>query len=186
MVRNQRKRADGTRKAMLAFLNSGFGLLLVGAAVGALGLFTWQRQDWIFKRDYLRAEVMLDRRLNLIETINTELGAYIADANGVIAAISKKVPPEQLNELVRIYNEEQAKWFGSAPARSALLAFYFSPAVRKQFNEGLLKETQSLDVAIYQATDGSVSWQDAWRSQEAVQHHLESWNALAVVEVQPK
>ena len=87
MVRNQRKRADGTRKAMLAFLNSGFGLLLVGAAVGALGLFTWQRQDWIFKRDYLRAEVMLDRRLNLIETINTELGAYIADANGVIAAI---------------------------------------------------------------------------------------------------
>ena len=47
---------------------------------------------------------MLDRRLNLIETINTELGAYIADANGVIAAISKKVPPEQLNELVRIYN----------------------------------------------------------------------------------
>ena len=171
---------------MLAFLNSGLGLLLVGAAVGAVGLFTWQRQDWVFKQAYLRAEVMLDRRLSLIETINNELGAVIADASNVIAAISKQVPTEQLNEVVRAYNEEQARWFGNAPARAALLAFYFSPPVYKQFNEALLKETQSLDEAVYQATDGATSWQDAWTKRESVQRDLESWNALAVAEIQPK
>jgi hypothetical protein len=170
---------------MLAFLNSGLGLLLVGAAVGALGLFTWQRRDWVFKQAYLRAEVMLDRRLNLIEAINTELGAFIANASSVIAGISKNFPQDQLDELVRLYNEEQAKWFASAPARAALLVFYFSPAVSNQFNDGLLKETQSLDVALYRTTVGDVQWQDAAATQESVQRHLQSWNALAVAEIQP-
>ncbi len=43
-----------------AILNSGLVLLLAGAIVGAVGLFTWQRRDWLFKQQYLRTQTMLD------------------------------------------------------------------------------------------------------------------------------
>lgn len=170
---------------MLAFLNSGLGLLLVGAVLGAIGLFTWQRQDWIFKQAYLRSEVMLDRRLNLIETINADVGALIADADTVIAAIAKQSLRNQINQVVELCNEEQARWFCAAPAHAALLGFYFLPVVPEQFTEELVKSTQALDVAIYQVVSGSLQSAEAWQVSGSVRGHLQSWNTLAVKELQP-
>jgi hypothetical protein len=170
---------------MLAFLNSGLGLLLVGALLGVIGLFTWQRQDWVFKQAYLRAEAMLDRRLNLIEAINADVGALVADADSVIAAIAKQAPRTQINQVVEVYNEEQARWFGAAPAHAALLGFYFPPVVAEQFTEELVKSTQALDVAIYRVVSTSIESAEAWQVSGSVRAQLQSWNTLAMNELQP-
>lgn len=171
---------------MLAFLNSGLGLLLVGAVLGAIGLFTWQRQDWVFKQAYLRSEVMLDRRLDVIETINADIGALVADAETVIAANAKQAPRNQINQVVKLYNEEQARWFGAAPAHAALLSFYFVPVVAQQFTDALLKSTQALDVAVYQVVNGSLQSAEARQVSGSVREQLQSWNTLAMKELQPE
>ncbi|MGK7914598.1 MAG: hypothetical protein AB4038_03505 [Prochloraceae cyanobacterium] len=107
---------SGTGNAMgkiLKFLNSGLGLLLVGVVAGAIGLFTWQRVDWLFMQEYLRAQVMLDRKVDLVERINEGVGILVAHADGVIAVIVKpKVPSSQRDEVIELYNYEQAKWLG--------------------------------------------------------------------------
>ena len=94
-----------TGKAManlLEFLNSGLGLLLVGALVGAIGLFTWQRMDWLFKQEYLREQVMLDRKINLIEKINADVGALVAHADSVIAVVVKQASNNQRNNVIEL------------------------------------------------------------------------------------
>ena len=108
-----------------AFLNSSLGLLLMGSLIGAAGLFTWQRQDWLFKERYHRSEAMLDRRLNLLEQINRETGQFVAAADDVIAAYLKGVSKQQINDVVGAYNKEQAQWFASSGSLQAMLRFYF-------------------------------------------------------------
>jgi hypothetical protein len=108
-----------------AFLNSSLGLLLMGSLIGAAGLFTWQRQDWLFKERYHRSEVMVDRRLNLLEQINRETGHFVAAADDVIAAYLKGFSKQQISDVVGAYNKEEAQWFASCASLQAMLRFYF-------------------------------------------------------------
>jgi len=109
-----------------AFLNSSLGLLLTGSLIGAAGLFTWQRQDWLFKEKYLRSQAMVDHRLNLVEQVNRETGRFVAAADNVINAYFKRVPDKQRDEVTLAYNTEQTQWFGSYGSLQAMLRFYFS------------------------------------------------------------
>jgi hypothetical protein len=174
--------AGEPKKGWLGFLNSALGLLLVGAAVGAIGLFTWQRMDWHYKQDYLRAQVLLDRRVDLIERINTDVGRYLAHADDAVAVVAKDAPPSQINEVIRLYNTEQARWFGVRGAHEALLAFHFPGAVRRMFANDVVKATEMLDVSIYAySTDrGAANQVHALDVAQQVRQRLAAWNDLAL------
>ena len=99
--------------SLLTFLNSSFGILLIGSLVGAIGLFTWQRRDWVFKEQYLRNQVMLDRQLDLVDSINKDVGKLVAFAASISAPIARgPVSDEQTTESVHSYNDFQSSWFG--------------------------------------------------------------------------
>jgi hypothetical protein len=168
------------------FLNSGFGLVLAGAVVGVFGLFTWQRLGWLFKQKYLREQIMLDRKIALIERINADVGALVADADSVIAVIVKKGSPNQRTQIIEAYNEEQAKWFGLSASYQALLGFYFPDQVAAMFMKKVIGATQDLDVRVSlfsrQATDQSQK--AVYKASHDVRSHLQVWNKLAMGNLQ--
>jgi hypothetical protein len=170
------------KRGLLGFLNSALGLLIVGAALGAIGLFTWQRMDWRYKQDYLRSQVLLDRRVNLVERINSDVGRYLAHADDAIAVIAKDAPLRQINDVLRLYNSEQARWFGVRGAHEALLAVYFPAPVTRMFANGVVKPTETLDVSIYAyaTSHGVASQQRALAVAQQVRQHLAAWNEVAL------
>lgn len=179
-----------TGAKLMAFLNSAFGRLLVGSLIGIIGLFTWQRQDWLFKEEYYRSQVLLDRRLDLVERTNTDVGYLIADADSVAAVFVKQSPLDQRNEVINEYNEQQAQWFGTYASQAALLGFYFPSNVSDKFTE-IVQATQDLDVQFYFLT---VSDQDNFQRaynevrqvSEEVRVLLQAWNDLALQHLQSK
>lgn len=176
------------RNDLLIFLNSGLGLLLLGSLLGGIGLFTWQRQDWVFKQEYLREQIILDRKIDLIEEINADIGALVADADGVSVGVSKRVPGNQMNNLIEIYNEEQARWFGVSAAHQALIGFYFPQDVVDEFSNGVIEATKKLDVSIYTCTQerSQESFRNAYAASQNVRNTLQEWNNLALTNLQVK
>jgi hypothetical protein len=67
--------------ALISFLNTSFGGVVAAAVFAALGLFTWQRLDWVFKERYQRNQIFLDRQLDLVENVNRDVGKLVALAN---------------------------------------------------------------------------------------------------------
>lgn len=180
-----------TGKAManlLEFLNSGLGLLLVGALVGAIGLFTWQRMDWLFKQEYLREQVMLDRKINLIEKINADVGALVAHADSVIAVVVKQASNNQRNNVIELYNKEQAKWFGMSSSHQALLGFYFPLKISEVFGKSVVDATKTLDVRVYKYTQNSnnENLEKALGTSREVRRQLQKWNDLALKYLQSR
>jgi hypothetical protein len=143
------------RGAISVFLNSSLGVLLVGSLIGAIGVYTWQRQDWLFKEKYYRSQVMVDRRLNLVEQINRDTGRFITAANDVIAVYSKQVTSEQTKEAVQAYNKEQAEWFGSYGSHQALLAFYFPENDISASFAAVVDSSEELDRLGYYVSTGA-------------------------------
>ncbi len=163
-----------------AFLNSSFGVLLVGSLIGAVGLFTWQRQDWVFKEKYYRSQVMVDRRLNLVEQINRDTGRLVAAADDVIAACSKPISKEQKNEVVRAYNKEEAQWFGNYGALQALLAFYFPEKEVAARFAAILAASQELDRRVNFVWEGNESPEQAAETSKKIKAELQALNQLAL------
>ena len=130
---------------ILPFLNSSFINLLVGSVIAAVGLFTWQRQDWEFKERYQRNQVWLDRQLDLVENVNRDVGKLVALAASISAPILKgPVSEEETNDSVRSYNEYQSSWFGLCEAYTASLAFYFSTEIVESFTH-VIEMTEVMD-----------------------------------------
>jgi len=168
------------------FLNSGIGLVLVGALVGAIGLFTWQRMDWLSKQEYLRAQVMLDRKIDLIEKINADVGSLVAAADSVIAVIAKQASGKQRNQVIEIYNDEQARWFGLSASHQALLGFYFPQSISDEFAKGIVNATKNLDVKVYKYAKESTKEQrmGSYEASRQVRRQLQAWNKLAMKNLQ--
>jgi hypothetical protein len=168
--------------SLIKFLNSGLGLVLVGALIGAIGLFTWQRTDWLFKQRYLREQVLLDRRVELIEKINADVGALVADADAIIAVIVKDAPASQRTEAIQKYNEEQARWFGASASHLALAGFYFPQKISTVFADNVIDATMNLDVKGYQLTkeDTLQTRENAYAASRRVREELQAWNKLAM------
>ena len=161
--------------------------------MGAIGLFTWQRIDWLSKQEYLRAQVMLDRKIDLVERINADVGALVADAECVIAVIDKLSAGDQENEVItlhdgqrseviELYDEEQAKWFGVTASHHALLVFYYSHDVSEAFAEDVVASTRTLDVRVYKYASERTeeNYCQAYRALQEVRHRLQGWNAEAL------
>jgi len=163
-----------------AFLNSSLGVLLVGSLIGAAGLFTWQRQDWLFKEKYYRSQVMVDRRLNLVEQINHDTGRLVAAANDIIAAYSKGLTNEQKKEVVQAYNKEQAQWFGGYSSEQALLAFYFSEKDIADKFATVVATSQEIDMHVYYVSTGAESPAQATEVSRKIREELEAFNRLAL------
>ncbi len=168
--------------SLLAFLNSGFGVLLSATLVGAVGLFTWQRRDWVFKERYLRTQVLLDRQLNLVDGINRDVGKLVALAASISAPILKgPVPEDQTDDSIRSYNEFQASWFGLCEAYKASLAFYFSGEIVDSFAH-VVTATETLDISLTQVRtrDGAGH---AYETGLAVYERLREWNAKTLSQI---
>jgi hypothetical protein len=168
--------------SLLTFLNSSFGVVLTTAVLGAVGLFTWQRQDWLFKERYLRTQVMLDRQLDLVERVNRDVGKLVALAASISAPILKgPVPEDQTNESIRSYNEFQSSWFGLCEAYKALLAFYFPIEVVDSFAR-VVEATENLDMSLtdVRTTAGA---DKAYNTGLAVYGDLRAWNAEIVGQI---
>lgn len=177
-----------TGAKLMAFLNSAFGRLLVGSLIGIVGLFTWQRQDWLFKEEYYRSQVLLDRRLDLIERINTDVGYLVADADTVRAGYQKHVPGNQLSEVINEYNEQQAQWFATYSSHAALLGFYFPSDVSDKFTE-VVQATENLDRRLYLlGKSDQDNFQEAlneyYQASNEVRALLQAWNDLALQHLQ--
>lgn len=168
------------------FLNSGLGLVLAGAVVGAFGMFTWQRMAWLFKQKYLREQVMLDRKIALIERINADVGTLVADADSVIAVIVDKDSPNQHKQIIETYNKEKAKWFGLSASYQALLGFYFPDQVAAMFMEKIIGATQDLDVrvALFSRQGTDQSQNAVYNASNNVRSQLQVWNKLAMGNLQ--
>lgn len=173
---------------LLKFLNSGLGLLLVGSLVGTIGLFTWQRRDWLFKQEYLRAQIMLDRKIDLIERINSDVGYLLADANGIIAVVAKEAPGNQQNAVIELYNEEQARWFGVSVSHQALLKFYFPSDLSKTFKQDVVEATKRLDlkVSMLSQQKNKKNIQPVYAASNEVHRQLQQWNGIALENLQTK
>lgn len=169
-------------ESLLTFLNSDFGVLLSATVLGAVGLFTWQRRDWVFKERYLRTQVLLDRQLDLVDRINRDVGKLVALADSISAPISKgPVPEDQTDDSIRSYNEFQSSWFGLCEAYKAALAFYFSDEIVDSFTD-VVTATETLDMSLGQVRtrDGAGK---AYETGRAVYNHLREWNAKVVNKV---
>ena len=173
---------------LVKFLNSGLGLLVVGSLVGTIGLFTWQRRDWVFKQEYLRAQIMLDRKIDLIERINSDVGYLLADANGIIAVVAKKAPGNQEKAVIELYNEEQARWFGVSVSHQALLKFYFPSDLSKTFEQDVVKATKRLDMKLFLLTKkrNKKDIQAASAASNEVHRQLQQWNGIALENLKTK
>ena len=179
---NEDKKKVNKTNSLIAFLNSPLGLALVAALLGAIGLFTWQRLDWVFKQEYLRDQVILDRQLNLVEKINKDVGRLYATAIGPVVSIYKGAGREQTNEAVTQYNDQQVDWFSAYPAHEALLVFYFSPEVSGAFKSEVVGAYEKLDPQIYryQLSPDQEHYRNAYQSLKNLNDALQSWNSLAL------
>ena len=167
---------------LLTFLNSSLGVMLSAAVIAAIGLYTWQRQDWVFKERFQRTQVMLDRQFDLVDKINKDVGKLVALAASISAPILKgPVSQEQTDDAIRSYNEYQSSWFGQCEAYKASLAFYFPAEVVDSFN-GVIEATGTLDFSL-----GSVRTQEganqAYEAGLAVYKALREFNAKALKEI---
>ncbi len=161
--------------SLFTFLNTNFGVLLAGSAFAALGLFTWQRQDWLFKERYQRSQVMLDRQLDIMANVNKDAGRLIALAASISAPVLKGgVSDEQTFESIRAYNEFQSHWFGICEAYKASIAFYFPPAIIDAFDRvtGAMEDLD-LSLAHVTTTEGADKAYNAGLSARA---ELKAWN----------
>jgi hypothetical protein len=107
--------------------------------------------DWLSKQKYLRAQVMLDRRIQLMEGISADAGTLVA-ADSVIAVIQKRAADDQRSKVIDLYNTEQAKWFGVTAAHQALVGLYYPANIPAVFKDGVLEATRCLDVKVYEYT----------------------------------
>ena len=124
-------------------LNSPLVILLIGSLIGILGLFTWQRKDWVEKTKLAREEVIFDRQVNIIDKINADVGYYLADANTAIQAINKAGAVQQAIHIGD-YNQRQSEWFGISLSYEAILQFYFSEDKNTFGNESILNENKTI------------------------------------------
>lgn len=164
---------------LLSFLNSGFGVMVTGTVFAAVGLFTWQRRDWLFKERYLRTHVMLDRQLDLVDRINRDVGKLVALAASISAPILKgPVSEAQTDESIRAYNEFQSSWFGLCEAYKASLTFYFPMEIVDSFTR-VIDATEALDMSLtgVRTPDGA---DKAYESARAVYAVLRAWNGEIV------
>lgn len=175
---------DTYSSKLKSFVNSSLGVLLIGSVIGILGLYTWQRQDWLFKEQYYRDQVILDRQIELFEQVNAEIGSYLARADDLIAVISKRGSLEQRNDCINKYNEQQAQLFGTSKVYDPLLEFYFPVHILEQFNE-VIQSAEQHDVQMYRLTktaNGEFSAEVAAARVSSVVVNLElrEWNALVL------
>lgn len=162
------------------FLASTAGGIIVATLIGALGLFTWQRRDWVFKEQYHRNEVLTDRAVELIEKVNVETGTFLAQANDVIAAYQEQVSSAQLQEEIEGYNKRQALWFASNISDSALIGFYFPHEEMTQKFGAITQTTEELDRQIYLLSAGQKTPMEVHEVAERLRSLLEQWNTLAL------
>jgi hypothetical protein len=173
---------------LMSFLNSKLGTLLIGTIIGILGLFTWQRQDWLFKEQFYRHQILVDRRVELIEQVNTDVGRFLASADTVVAVFAKQAPPEQIREVIETYNDQQAQWFGAHNAHTALLGFYFPINVSDKFTE-IVGATERFDVKLYRLSVSdkesfSQAVNDARQVSTEIRGLIQEWNDLVLQHLQ--
>lgn len=176
---------------LISFLNTKLGMLVIVTIVGILGLFTWQRWDWDYKQDYKQDfnshQILVDRRIEVIEQANKDVGQFLANAETTIAAIEKRVPNEQRNEIINTYNVQQKQWFGSHHAHTALLEVYFPSNVSVKFTE-IVTVTRELDgqISYLSKTDNESIPQAATNARQAVDKiggMIREWNNLVKQEL---
>ncbi len=169
-------------KEFLNFFNTPLGLLLVGSLLGAVGLFTWQWRDWLAKQKYLRAQVMLDRRINLIERINADVGRLLAAATAPAVDIRKNAPADQRKEGIKKYNDQQVEWFEAYSSYETMLIFYFSPSLSEAFISKIVGAYENVDIALseYQRNPDNVHYAKAYDALQNLRSALRSWNSLAL------
>ena len=169
-------------KEVVTFLSSALGLLLIGSLIGTVGLFTWQRQDWLFKQKFLGAQVMLDRRLNIIEKINADVGRLLATAMSVVVVIRKQGPADQRNDTIQKYNDQQVEWFAAYSSHEALLVFYFSRNLSEAFISKVVGAYENVDIQIskYRRNPDNDHYANAYYALQNLRSELRSWNSLAL------
>jgi hypothetical protein len=167
---------------LITFLNSSLGLLLVGALLGALGLFTWQRQDWLFRQGYLREQVLLDRRLDVIEEINADVGRLLANATAASVTIKRRASKEQRNEAMQSYNDEQVEWFASYASHEALIDFYFGSDLSNHFHSGIVGAYEVIDKELvdYQRNPDDAHYKSVYDALQKLGTELGLWNKEAL------
>ena len=171
---------------LVTFLNSSLGLLLAGSCIGAIGLFTWQRQDWIAKRKYLRAQVLLDRRIDIIEKVNADVGRLLASATAPVMCIRKSAPKAQTNEAIKQYNDQQVEWFEACSSYETQFMIYFSPSLSETFTAKVFGAYKNVDITLsaYQKNDDKEYFTKAYDALENLKSELRSWNSLALSNLQ--
>ena len=160
------------------FLNSNIGMLLASTLVAGVALFTWQRLDWRAKQEYKRREVILDRRIELVEAVVKDASAYLAHAANVLAAIEKAAGTPQLNAIIQSYNDQQSKWFAASETHAALAELYLPEKLCSEL--GIVVEaTRHMDVAIYHATQDPAQTQTGYTLQATLREGLQTWSRSA-------
>jgi len=69
---------------------------------------------------------MVDRRINIVERVNNDVGHLLAHADDLINGYAKNVQVNQKTDLISAYNKQEAEWFGTYASYRALLGFYFA------------------------------------------------------------
>lgn len=168
--------------SLLSFLNSSFGVVLSASVLAAVGLFTWQRQDWIFKERHHRIQVILDRQLDLTERINRDVGKLVALAASISAPILKgPVSEDQTDDSIRSYNEFQSSWFGLVEAYRSLLAFYFPIEIVDSFAR-VMEAAETLDISLTDVRSPHGA-DKAYKAGLAVRGNLRAWNLEVVQQI---
>lgn len=162
-------------RALVAFANSRFGVLIIGALIGAIGLATWQRQDWLYKQEYLRKQAFIDRQLDLIEKINTDVGKLLSRSDQVCAGYLKGARSPQMGDVKKSFNESSAEWFGVCDAHNNSLQFYFSADVADGFG-AVVEATKNLDRTI---GGESLDPKEGYAVGNTVRAKLQLWNSRA-------
>lgn len=160
------------------FLNSSIGMLLASTVVAGIALFTWQRLDWRSKQEYKRREVLLDRRIELVEVVVKDASAYLAHSANVLAVIEKAAGTAQLNAVISAYNEQQAKWFAAAETHAALAELYLPQALSTDLAT-LAQGIEHMDVAIYHATQDPLQSEAGRTLHATLRSALREWSASA-------
>jgi hypothetical protein len=166
---------------LLRFLGSASVGIILSALIAAIGLFTWQRRDWMFKENYHRNEIITDRAVNLVEKINIELGHFVSHADNVIAVYAKSASDTQKSQVIENYNSQQTEWFASCISDSALVGFYFRQKEMTQKFDAIVQETKDLDVQVYLLRDNTqVHVEHAHETSEKIKRLLRAWDTLAL------
>jgi hypothetical protein len=170
--------------SLFTFLNSSFGVMLGAVILGAIGVFTWQKWDWQSKEQYHQTQVFLDRKLDLIDKINRDVGKFVALAASISAPILKgSVSEEETTESIQTFNEYQSSWFGECKAFKAALTFYFNDEVVDAFVP-VIDATGNLDYALKDVRTKKGADQ-AYKAGLAVFDVLRELNLKALKEIKP-